>query len=152
MSRSARLGWSILRGTRVGVPAKQPRLFHTAAVWRGALEGKPVTRSPEETTKWAQDKINEDWTSFGFYPNDPTMDSIMRHFASFSVALIFCGTIFWYIYMPDVSRRDWAFREAYLVLREREAQGLLPISPDFIDPAKVPLPNDEYFTDEEIII
>lgn len=130
----------------------QPRLFHTAAVWRGALEGKPVTRSPEETAKWAQDKINEDWTSFGYFPNDPKMDKLMRHLAVGSFALIFCGTLFWFVYMPDLSRRDWAFREAFLVLRERESQGLIPISKDFIDPAKFELPDDEHFTDEEIII
>ena len=50
------------------------------------------------------------------------------------------------------SNRDWCYREAYLVLREREAQGLPVISKDFIDPAKIELPSEEELEGEEIII
>jgi NADH dehydrogenase (ubiquinone) 1 beta subcomplex subunit 11 len=37
-------------------------------------------------------------------------------------------------------------------LREREEKGILPISPDLIDPSKFELPSDEELGDTELII
>ena len=48
--------------------------------------------------------------------------------------------------------KDWAQREAYLELRRREAEGLLPIEPNLISPDKVELPSDEDLGNAEIII
>jgi NADH dehydrogenase (ubiquinone) 1 beta subcomplex subunit 11 len=47
---------------------------------------------------------------------------------------------------------DWMRREAYLLLREREANGLLPVDRNLIDPAKVQLPSEEELGDTEIIV
>ena len=47
---------------------------------------------------------------------------------------------------------NWAQREAYLLLKEREDAGIFPISKDFIDPEKVNLPSDEELGDIEIRI
>ena len=76
-----------------------------------------------------------------------------------------------YIYQPDRSMRDWATREvrrtnehcpcrlsilfqAYLVLREREAAGLEPLSKDFVDPEKVlaHLPSDDELKEAGVVI
>ena len=48
--------------------------------------------------------------------------------------------------------RNWATREAYLLLKEREDAGVFPISKDFLDPAKVELPSDEELGDIDIRI
>ena len=43
-------------------------------------------------------------------------------------------------------------REAYLVLAEREALNLDPVSRDYIDPDKIELPTEEELGDIEILI
>ena len=50
------------------------------------------------------------------------------------------------------SLKNWATREAYLLLKEREDAGIFPISKDFLDPEKVNLPSDEELGDIEILI
>lgn len=47
---------------------------------------------------------------------------------------------------------EWAQREAFIVLRDREAAGLEPIAADYIDPSLVELPSDEELGDTDIII
>ena len=47
---------------------------------------------------------------------------------------------------------NWATREAYLLLKEREESGVFPISKDLIDPQKVQLPSDEELGDIDIRI
>lgn len=69
-----------------------------------------------------------------------------------SVTLCLVGGSFIYFYQPDFLMRDWAQREAYLELRRREAAGLPPISPDYIDPSLITLPSDEELGQTEIII
>ena len=50
---------------------------------------------------------------------------------------------------PD---RDWIRREAFLVLAEREAAGLVPVDVNYVDPAKLELPTDEELDGAEVII
>ena len=47
---------------------------------------------------------------------------------------------------------DWQHREAYLLIREREAKGQVIIDRNLIDPSKVELPSDEELDDTDIII
>ena len=44
--------------------------------------------------------------------------------------------------------------QAYLVLREREAAGLEPLSKDFVDPEKIlaHLPSDEELKEADVVI
>lgn len=96
---------------------------------------------------------SKNWVSYGFDHFDKSWDrQIMRAtmFASITVCLV--GTIFVLAYVPDPRLNDWAQRESYLVLREREAAGLEPITADIIDPRLVKLPTDEELGDTEIII
>lgn len=96
---------------------------------------------------------SKNWVSYGFDYFDKSWDrQVMRAsmFASITVCLV--GTIFLISYLPDPRLQEWAQREAFLVLREREAAGLEPISPDIIDPKLVNLPTDEELGDTEIII
>ena len=47
---------------------------------------------------------------------------------------------------------NWAQREAYLLLKEREAAGIEALSKDYIDPATVQLPSDEELGDIDVKI
>ena len=57
-------------------------------------------------------------------------------------------------YLPDRRMRDWAIREAYLVIKEREAAGVEPVSKDYVDPEKilVHLPSDEELVKAGVVI
>jgi len=47
---------------------------------------------------------------------------------------------------------NWAQREAFLVLREREAQGLEPVSKDLIPVERMQLPTEEELGETHILI
>ena len=47
---------------------------------------------------------------------------------------------------------DWQHREAYLLIREREAKGQVLIDRNLVDPAKFELPTDEELDGHDIII
>ena len=46
-------------------------------------------------------------------------------------------------YKSDAQRKDWARREAILLIQEREAAGIPYVDRNFIDPAKLDIPTDE---------
>lgn len=48
--------------------------------------------------------------------------------------------------------RDWSQREAYLLVREREAKGLPLLDPNYVEVSKIVLPSEEELGDFEIII
>lgn len=98
---------------------------------------------------------NKNWVSWGFNTRDKEDDRNTTHatfFFSTTVCIVFASFV-WY-YQPDFTRQDWAQREAYLVLRRREAAGEDPVCKDYIDPAVMAqqLPSDEELGDTEIII
>jgi NADH dehydrogenase (ubiquinone) 1 beta subcomplex subunit 11 len=98
---------------------------------------------------------SKDWVYYGFDETDEKNDRNTTHatfFFSTTLCIIFGGMV-WY-YQPDFSKRDWAQREAYLVLRRREASGEDLVSPNYIDMAILEqhLPSDEELGDTEIII
>ena len=57
-------------------------------------------------------------------------------------------------YLPDRRMRDWAIREAYLVIKEREAAGVEPLSKDLVDAEKIMahLPSDEELVKAGVVI
>lgn len=96
---------------------------------------------------------SKDWVSYGWDRQDKAHDrSSMK--ASFFISITFCMIIggFVWSYLPDRQMIDWAQREGYLVLRQREQAGLPPISPDFVDASTVILPSDESLGSTNIII
>ena len=48
--------------------------------------------------------------------------------------------------------RDWARREAMLLMLEREEQGLPYINRNYADPAKIELPSDEELDGAAVLI
>ena len=50
------------------------------------------------------------------------------------------------------SATDWATREAYIRLYERESQGLPAVDKNFIDPAKIELPDDKDVDIRDIVV
>jgi len=71
-------------------------------------------------------------------------------FCLFTVCMV--GGAYYLYYCPHTGLADWAQREAYIVLREREEAGLPPISKELVPLDRIVLPTDEELGDTEIII
>lgn len=111
-----------------------------------------TTEKNTETVSQTATK-NKNWVYWGFVSTDQKEDNdAMKASFFFSVTLCLVLGGFVYFYQPDPLLRDWAQREGYLELRRREAAGLEPINPNYIDPALMELPSDEELGDAEIII
>ncbi|XP_057320738.1 NADH dehydrogenase [ubiquinone] 1 beta subcomplex subunit 11, mitochondrial [Microplitis mediator] len=107
----------------------------------------PVTQTSHEVTE------TKHWISWGFHEEEEWLDRMLTHANFFfSITLIIVGGGFIFCYLPDPKCRNWAQREAYLVLRYREDHGLKPIERNLIDPSKFTLPTDEELGDTEVII
>lgn len=95
----------------------------------------------------------KNWVSWGFDTKDQKYDTNTMHataFFSITLCLVIAGYLWGYA--PDALGRDWAQREAFLILRKREAAGLEPISRDYVDAANIVLPSDEELGKMDIII
>jgi len=97
--------------------------------------------------------VKKNWMSYGFDFKDEKADrSAMNSSFFFSVTLCLVVGGFIWAYLPDPMLRDWAQREAYLVLRHRESSGKEPIDKNYINPEKIVLPSESELGDTEIII
>jgi len=110
--------------------------------------------SQEEISNWVKKELAGGWQSKGYDYYDEKLDNDWHKLYLLLVVsgpVLFC-TI--WCYLPDRRMRDWAIREAYLVLKEREAAGVEPVSRDFVDPAKVlsHLPSDEELREAGVVI
>lgn len=110
--------------------------------------------SQEEISNWVKKELAQGWQSYGYDYNDQNLDRQWHQFFMFilvCVPVAFCVT---YAYLPDRRMKDWAIREAYLVLKEREAAGVEPLSRDFVDPEKIlaHLPSDEELVKAGVVI
>ncbi|XP_063695979.1 NADH dehydrogenase [ubiquinone] 1 beta subcomplex subunit 11, mitochondrial [Culicoides brevitarsis] len=109
--------------------------------------------APKTVEDFANPSKTKNWVSFGFDTKDQEFDKNTMHasfFFSVTLCLVF-GAFVW-AYAPDPLLRDWAQREAFLELRRREAAGLEPVSPDYVDVSKIHLPSDEELGAMDIII
>lgn len=126
-------------------------------------KGDTAIVNPQQTAAAAEEekidfsieavRKSKNWVSYGFDQRDRSWDrQVMRGqmFAGVTVCLVFGG--FLLAYSPDLRNVEWARREAYLTLRERERLGLPPISADYHDPRTIKLPTDEELGDRDIII
>lgn len=118
-----------------------------------AIEHKVTEDKIKTVEDFANPDLNKNWVYWGYDTKSKIDDeNHMKSTFFFSVTLCLVFGSFIYYYQPDFLIRDWAQREAYLELRRREAAGLEPISPEYIDPATIELPSDEELGNTEIII
>ena len=95
----------------------------------------------------------KEWSSYGCDLRDYYVDRYNTHWMFFLyISLSIVGGVFVLSYAPDWNRNNWAQREAYILLREREAKGLPFIDCNYIDPQHIVLPSEEELQDVEIII
>jgi len=93
------------------------------------------------------------WISFGFHWETEEQDLTVRNFVMFtSVTCLIVLFSFVVSYFPDVKRRHWFQREAYIELARREALGLPLISEDLVPPSSINLPTEEELGNFEIIV
>lgn len=150
---------ALMRCGRFGLAQKWQnsiRLVSTSPKKNETSVAQPLTSQvSEEVTDFSIEAVkkSKNWVSYGFDRCDKERDrqgTRGTYFLGVSVAI--CGTIFFLSYLPDRQLVEWSQREAYIVLRNREAAGLEPIAPDYVDPSTVVLPSDEELGDAEIII
>lgn len=115
----------------------------------------PQTKD-DETIDFSIEAVKKStkWVSYGYETADKEGDRRTNRgafFLSVTVCLVFGSFVF--SYLPDPKLRDWAQREAFIQIRERELLGLdVFISPDYTPADQVNLPTDEELGDTEIII
>uniref|UniRef100_A0A0U2T6D4 NADH dehydrogenase [ubiquinone] 1 beta subcomplex subunit 11, mitochondrial n=1 Tax=Calanus sinicus TaxID=114070 RepID=A0A0U2T6D4_CALSV len=108
----------------------------------------------EEISNWVKKELESGWQSKGYDYNDEKLDNEWHRLWMFCLVSIPVIFVTFYCYLPNRTMRDWAIREAYLVLAEREAAGVEPISRDLVDPEKIlaALPSDEEFKAAGVVI
>lgn len=132
------------------------RLVSTSPKKNDTSVAKPLSSQvTEEVTDFTIEAVkkSKNWVSYGYSRTDKEEDRQLTkavYFMAISVAI--CGTIFAWSYLPDRQYLEWSQREAFIVLREREAAGLEPIAANYFDPATIELPSEEELTNTEIII
>lgn len=134
-----------------GLP-QTARMISTTLTKLHSHEKLPEYKGVKDFSAEAVEK-SKDWVSYGWDRRDKTHDRNMMK-STFFLSITLCmvvGMTVW-AYAPDRLLKDWACREAFLVLREREAAGLDPIDPDYFTQSKITLPTDEELGDVEIII
>lgn len=149
MAAIIRLQNSILPRCILSSANKNYRFISTSPKNRETATIAP-SAAKEETKVEVKSK---NWVSYGFSYKDKKEDrDAVRSSFFFSVTLCLVWGTFVWSYLPDPQMRDWAQRQGYLTLRQREAAGIEPISRDFIDPSLITLPSDDELGDAEIII
>lgn len=153
---------SLLRCSRFGATVCNKwtssgiRLVSTSPKKNETSVAQPLSsQASEEVTDFSVEAVkkSKNWVSYGFSRTDKEEDrQITRGVWFMGVSMAMGLTIFAWSYLPDRQYTEWAHREAYIVLRNREAAGLEPIAPDYVDPSTVVLPTDEELGDTEIII
>lgn len=135
---------------------KSIRLVSTSPKKNDTSIAKPLSSQvSEEVTDFSIEAVkkSKNWISYGFSRTDKEEDRQHTRAVYFmGLTLAICGTVFVWSYLPDRQYLEWSQREAFIVLREREAAGLEPIAANYFDPATIDLPSDEDLGDTEIII
>ncbi|XP_068780243.1 NADH dehydrogenase [ubiquinone] 1 beta subcomplex subunit 11, mitochondrial [Struthio camelus] len=108
-----------------------------AAAPLGAAAG-PHHGAEEEDGMWAVQRKHPETHGFAEEPAADARNMRAAFVAGVSVALVLGATFL--RYLPDYGLRQWARREAERQIRAREAQGLPLVTPDYYDPARLPLP------------
>ncbi|XP_032746778.1 NADH dehydrogenase [ubiquinone] 1 beta subcomplex subunit 11, mitochondrial-like [Rattus rattus] len=115
-----------------------------AVIARSAVPSKKQREEP--TIEWMEDPEPEDENvylknpNFHGYDDDPNMDVWNMQavfFFGFSIALVL-GTTF-VAYVPDYRMLEWAHREAMMLVKYREANGLPLMESNRFDPSKINL-------------
>lgn len=143
------------RGSNLLHSQLQRNAFRSIAT---SSKNKEAVAAPASATESVQSPstkcgTGKNWVSYGFDFRDEAQDrSAMRASYFFSITLcLVWGTFIW-AYLPDPQLRDWAQREGHLALRAREANGVDPISPHYINPQLISLPSEAELEGVEIII
>jgi len=161
----ARLGAALLR-----TPVQQQRQWLALAAAR--LASSDASKTADSTSKptgevgYAQQRLDRSlpppfdafkpykhWVSYGWCENDIERDRTFMHFLFFTYCTLFFWVMsFFFYYCPHSNLSDWAMREAFIRVAEREANGLPYIDKDLVPMDRIVLPSDQELGDTEIII
>jgi len=160
----ARLGLTLLRS-----PVQQQRqwmaLVASRLVSSGASNASGSSK-PTGEVSYAQQRLDRSlpppfdaykpykhWVSYGWSHLDIEKDRTFMHFLFFTYCTLFFWVMsFFFYYCPHSNLSDWAMREAYIRVAEREANGLPFVDKDLVPLDRIVLPTDEELGDTEIIV
>merc|ERR1719259_1461191 len=77
--------------------------------------------SQEEINEWVKKELEGGWSSKGYDHYDEKVDNEWHSLVMFCLVTCVVPMVALWAYLPDRRLRDWAIREAFLVLKEREA-------------------------------
>lgn len=134
-----------------GLP-RPVRMISTNHTQLRSSEKLPEYKEVKDFSVEAAEK-SKNWVCYGWERLDKEADrQTMKStfFLAITCIMVFGMTV--WAYAPDRQLHDWATREAFLQIRERERAGLPVIDPNYFDPSKLELPSEEELADTEIII
>nr|XP_040579771.1 NADH dehydrogenase [ubiquinone] 1 beta subcomplex subunit 11, mitochondrial-like [Lepeophtheirus salmonis] len=117
-----------------------------------SLSAPCVVRTEEEITEYVRKLESKNWQSYGYDYENKTTDRLYANWFVFLACFIVTYCTFSMYYLPDYRYRDWAMREAYIVLNQKERDGIPPVDKNFVDPEKLELPSEEELKDTHIYI
>ncbi|XP_069738815.1 NADH dehydrogenase [ubiquinone] 1 beta subcomplex subunit 11, mitochondrial isoform X1 [Phaenicophaeus curvirostris] len=83
-------------------------------------------------------RSNPDYHGFSDDPAADVLNMRAVFVSGVSIAIVL-GSVFLH-YLPDYGLQSWSRREAERLVREREARGEPLLTPNYYDPARLPLP------------
>ncbi|XP_036063660.1 NADH dehydrogenase [ubiquinone] 1 beta subcomplex subunit 11, mitochondrial-like [Onychomys torridus] len=129
----------------------------THRCWKSSSSGAVIARPAvaekkkrEPTVHWMEDPDPEDENLYEKnpyyhgYDDDPVVDDWNMQavfFFGFSIALVL-GTTF-VSYVPDYNMAEWTHREAEMLVKHREANGLPIMESNRFDSSKIQLPKGD---------
>lgn len=158
----ARLGSAFLRA-----PVQQQHRWLTLVATRlASSDATSKASKPTGEVSYAQQRLDRSlpppfdafkpykhWVSYGWSHVDIEKDRTFIHFLFFTYCTLFFWVFtFFFYYCPHSNLSDWAMREAFIRVAEREAKGLPYIEKDLVPLERIVLPSDEELGDTEIIV
>merc|ERR1712088_939181 len=111
-------------------------------------------RTQEDLCKYVEDAKWKNWASYGLDQHDRVRDEINFHNEIATFALFMLIMMYICHYKKDPYRKDWARREATILVLEREEAGLPYIDMNYVDPKKLleNLPTEEELEGTQVYI
>jgi len=104
-------------------------------------------RTQEDLCKYVEDAKWKNWATYGLDQQDRVRDEINFHNEIATFALFMLLMMYVCHYKKDPYKKDWARREATILVLEREEAGLPYIDMNYVDPKNL---LENLATDEEL--
>jgi len=115
-------------------------------------DASAVTRTQEEISKYVKENEGKMWKGYGKAAYSRNADWWEYHLCYAALTLFITQGFWWYYYKGDHLGKNWARREAVLLVRAREAAGVPYVDMNYADPRNLELPSDEELGGARIVM